>query len=81
MIIKVPISNSDEVIYINSNSIVYIYPKKTGGCDIYLDKTAVNNSVFSCNLDASYLVSLINNQSGLIKVDETHPSQDEGLNA
>jgi hypothetical protein len=81
MIIKVPISNSDEVIYINSNSIVYIYPKKTGGCDIYLDKTAVNNSVFSCNFDASYIVQLINNQSELLKVEEGDLSQDDELTA
>lgn len=77
MILKIPISNSNEVIYINANSIIYIYPKKTGGCDIYLDKTAVNNSVFSCNLDAAYLVNIINNHSESISVVETEINDDK----
>ena len=62
MIIKVPILDSTDTIYINTDFIVYVYPKKNGGCDIYLDKSTVNNTVFSCKLDASYILELINSE-------------------
>ncbi len=60
MIIKVPIIDSSETIYVNTEYIVYIYPKTNGGCDVYLDKQSVSNSIFSCKLDASRMLELIN---------------------